>query len=149
LIDQPEVPNVVEIQALVSEDTVLTQAQLKLAQWLSEETFAPLGACINLMIPSGLSQRADQMVTLTRDFGEPPANLPPLQKRVLKLLKVRGPLRSGQIERALPKLEWRHSLETLRKNGWVNTEAILPPARISPKTCAPHSFLFRRKKYLV
>ena len=134
LIDQPEVPNVLEIQELISEDTVLTSAQLALAHWLAEATFAPLGACINLMIPSGLSQRADQCITLVREFDEPPSNLPPLQKRLLKLLKARGPLRSGQIERALPKLEWRHSLDALRKAGWVHTEAILPPPRISPKT---------------
>ena len=47
------------------------------------------------MIPNGLSQRADQLVTLVRDFDEPPADLPPLQKRILKLLKARGPLRAG------------------------------------------------------
>ena len=134
LIDQPEVPEVLEIQELISEDTVLTPAQLALAKWLADETFAPLGACVNLMIPNGLSQRADQLVTLVRDFDEPPADLPPLQKRILKLLKTRGPLRAGQIERALPKLEWRRSLDTLRKNGWVKTENILLPARISPKT---------------
>ncbi|HAE86370.1 MAG TPA: hypothetical protein DCG78_07725, partial [Anaerolineaceae bacterium] len=133
-IDQPEVPHVLEIQELISEETVLTPAQLALAEWLARETFAPLGACVSLMIPNGLSQRADQLISLVRDFDEPPAEMPPLQKRILKLLKARGSLRGGQIERALPKLEWRRSLDTLRKNGWLKTKSILPPARISPKT---------------
>ena len=134
LLKESEVPNPSEVQALISETTVLTSAQIELAKWLAEATFAPLGACISLMIPVGLSQHADILASLSPSVTDVPTDLPPLQARILKLLSSRGPLKGGQLDRALPNLNWRSSLNQLRSAGLVQTASFLPPPRISPKT---------------
>jgi len=133
LLEKPEVENTLPILSLNSEETVLTPQQLQLAQWLARETFAPLGAAVLLMRPRGLSQRADILGELRSDQPEIPAGLTPLQTRLLKLLAERGPLRGAQIEHSLPKLEWRGSLDRLRKAGLVRTSSVFPPPRVSPK----------------
>lgn len=65
LLDESSVEEVLPIQAVLSETTVLTDMQLRLAQWMAEAWFAPLGACINLMIPVGFTRRSDILVSLT------------------------------------------------------------------------------------
>jgi len=79
LLEKPEVENTLPILSLNSEETVLTPQQLQLAQWLARETFAPLGAAVNLMLPRGLSQRADILVERRSDQPAIPAGLTPLQ----------------------------------------------------------------------
>ena len=64
LLDESDVEGLLPIQAVLSEDTVLTETQLSLAKWMAEACYAPLGACINLMIPVGFSRRADIVATL-------------------------------------------------------------------------------------
>lgn len=133
LIDHPEVANPLEVMELLSDDTVLTPAQLSLAQWLAQACAAPLGACISLMIPSGLSQRADLRVNKIADPQPGSAELSPIQKRILKLLNERGSLTATQLERALPKVNWRGSLSGLRRQGLVRMENYLPPPRVSSR----------------
>jgi primosomal protein N' (replication factor Y) len=101
---------------------------------MSEAWFAPLGACVNLMIPVGFSRRADIVASLTPQVGFDESALKPLQKRLLKLLKDRGPLRGRQLDRAFGEIEWRGSLEGLRSTGLVRTGNVLPPPGIAPKT---------------
>lgn len=125
--------NIRDILSLNSEETVLTPQQLQLTHWIARETFAPLGAAVNLMLPRGLSQRADFLAELNPDPPETSAKPAPLQARILKLLKERGPLRGAQLERALPKLEWRPSLERMREAGLVRTTSVFPPPRVNPK----------------
>jgi Primosomal protein N'' (replication factor Y) - superfamily II helicase len=127
LVDKPGIEkDIREILSLNSEDTVLTPQQLQLTHWLARETFAPLGAAVNLMLPRGLSQRADFLAELKPDLTEIPVGLAPLQSRILKLLSERGPLRGAQIEHALPKLEWRSSLERCAKPAWCAPPACSP-----------------------
>src|SRR5690606_3832231 len=51
IMPETEIPNPLPIQDVVSEEAILTTRQLDLARWLTETTLAPLGACVNLMIP--------------------------------------------------------------------------------------------------
>ncbi|MFZ3070142.1 MAG: hypothetical protein WA110_03350, partial [Anaerolineaceae bacterium] len=134
LLEHTEVANPLYVEALLSENTVLTPQQLTLAKWMAAATFAPLGACVKLMIPMGLSQRADLLVSLSSDLAALPSDLSPLQQRILQLLKQRSPLRGAQLDYALPKLNWRKTLDKLRKAGLVQTSNVLPPPKISPKT---------------
>ncbi|MFA7115597.1 MAG: hypothetical protein WC214_09090, partial [Candidatus Omnitrophota bacterium] len=67
LLEQPEVAETKPITELLAPDTLLIRQQLDLAQWLAEHFYAPLGACIQLMIPTGLSRRADISLTLLSD----------------------------------------------------------------------------------
>ena len=64
LLDQAEVADPLPIAELLVPDTLLGTKQLELAHWLSQHYHAPLGACVQLMIPAGLSRRADVLVSL-------------------------------------------------------------------------------------
>src|ERR1043165_447776 len=58
-IDQPSVPEVKEILELVDTLPVMTQAQIALAEAMSESTFSSLASIVSLFLPVGLSQEAD------------------------------------------------------------------------------------------
>ncbi len=64
LIDSPQVPATRPVLAVVDPQPVLTGPQIQLARWLAENTLAPLGACLDAMVPPGLSQHADLLVHL-------------------------------------------------------------------------------------
>ena len=137
-LEKPDVEASVvkELIALLSDELVLTEQQLELAQWLSMATMAPIGACVGLMLPVGISQRADVLYSLN-DLDltdELKAGFSPIQKRIFNLLKTRGALRGAQITRALPKLDWRGAMLGLRKKGIVKTKNVLPPPRVTSKT---------------
>jgi len=134
LIDQPEVRETLPIIEILAPDTLLTQQQLDLASWLGEHYFTPLAACVQLMIPTGLSRRADILVSLTGELPKDLEGFGSTQKRLLKLLETRGDLRGEQIDRALPKADWRKTLDSLRRRELIRTNNILPPPRVSAKT---------------
>ncbi len=130
-VEQPAVPETRAVQAILDPDASLTPAQMALARHLSEATLAPLAACVALMLPPGLSQQADTLYTL--DTSPPPENLPRLQQRLLALLQKRGPLRGRQIDRAIPRVDWRPSMRGLVRRGWITAQPVLPPPTIQPK----------------
>lgn len=134
LLDESDVEGMLPIQAVLSEDTVLTETQLSLAKWMADAWYAPLGACVNLMIPLGFSRRADIVATLNAEKEFDESAFKPVQKRLLKLLKERGSLRGKQLDHAFGEIEWRGSLESLRLAGLVRTGNVLPPPGIAPKT---------------
>ena len=133
-LDESDVEGILPIQAVLSEDTVLTETQLSLAKWMADAWYAPLGACVNLMIPVGFSRRADIVATLNAEKEFDESAFKPVQKRLLKLLKERGPLRGRQLDHAFGEIEWRGSLESLHLAGLVHTGNVLPPPGIAPKT---------------
>ena len=133
-LEKPEVPETLAIDELVDEQPVLTPVQLTLAKWLSEATFAPLGACIGLMIPIGLSQHADVLVQLAENKDPDPGSLKKIETQLLNTLKKRGPLRGTQLDYAFRHVDWRASLRSLRRLGLVHTSNFLPSPRISPKS---------------
>jgi len=134
LLDESDVQGLLPIQAILSEGTVLTETQISLAAWMAEAWYAPLGSCVNLMIPAGFSRRADIVVTPENQDDWDEAVLKPVQKRIMRLLNERGPLRGRQLDRAFGKVEWRGSLEGLRKAGLVRIGNVLPPPGVAPKT---------------
>ena len=134
LLDQPGVAETKEIIELLVPDTLLVEQQIKLAQWLAGYHFTPLGACIQLMIPTGLSRRADISVALLSDLPSDLSTFSPTQQRLLKLLKSRGELRGAQIDRAIPKADWRKGLDSLRAQELIETRNVLPPPRVASKT---------------
>lgn len=134
--ENPAVEDIKDVLELLSDEPVLTPQQLELAQWLSVAAMAPLGACVGLMLPVGLSRRADVLYTL-RDIAldeESFATLSPLQKRLVNLLKKQGSLRGAQISYAMPKIDWQRPMARLRAQGIVRGENVLPPPRVKSKT---------------
>lgn len=146
LLDQPSVPDVKDIIDLIDPEPVLTHAQIALAESLAESTLAPLAEVIGLFLPPGLNQRADTLYAI-RDSGagghsqSDIASLPAapgmhrstLEARLMDLLKGRGPLRSRQIDRAIPRLDWRKNARYLVKRGMLSAQSVLPSARARPK----------------
>lgn len=132
-VERPEVSKTRPVEALVDERPALTPAQIELAHWLAKETLAPLGACINLMLPPGLSQRTDTLVRLNAGREIDEEALSPIEKRIVHLLQKRGDLRGRQLDASLRQVEWRGVLRKLAREGIVHTKAVLPPPRVRPK----------------
>ena len=109
---------------------VLTQAQLDLARWISNQTLAPLSDCIHLMLPRGLSQQADALYTLLQPQEEGNNRTESL---LLKLIKRRGALRSRQIRRAMSRSAWQRAAQNLVRRGVLSRSYVLDPPRVNPR----------------
>ena len=59
LLERPSVAETRPIEDLLDPEPVLTPNQLELARWIEKQTLAPLIECLTLMLPPGLSQKAD------------------------------------------------------------------------------------------
>lgn len=132
LTDDPAVPNPKTLDSLLEKDAVVTPQQIKLAQWMAEENLSSLSACLELMLPPGLSQHADVLVHLVEVPQE--ADLTPLQNRIISLLQKRGDLRGKQLDHSLPHMDWRKSLPGLLKKGIALSSPILKPPSAKVKT---------------
>ncbi len=156
-IDQPSVPEVKEILELVDRAPVMTQAQMSLAEAMAESTHSSLASIVSLFLPAGLSQEADVLyktidhrrLTTEDDPSStvaPGAHLPRTQvpgsagvvrgqveKRLMDLLNERGPLRGRQIDSHFRKVDWRKVANTLVRKGVLESQSVLPPARVRSK----------------
>ena len=137
IVDHPTVPKTKPVFDLLDPEPVVTRPQIELARHLSEVSLTSLATCIALMLPPGLSQTADTLYQLTEagkwvvkrgELDKPPAEAVPsltidgsqskirdpkltdAQKRFLALLAERCPLRGRQIERALPRRNWKATI---------------------------------------
>jgi len=144
-VDQPSVSETKDILEFLDPDPVLTSTQIALAEWMAEATLSPLAAIVNLMVPAGLSQKADVLFGI-RDLGIekrvletnqasqfPITDLSQTQSRILKLLSERGPLRGRQIDAHFRNVDWRKSAEWLVRRGILEKRSVLPEPRVRPK----------------
>ncbi len=133
-VETPEVTETKPVEELVDDKPVLTPIQIEMARWMAEETLSPLGACINLMLPVGISRQTDTLNRLNPDHEEDEEDLSPLEKRIVSLLKNKGEMRGRQLDHALRHVEWRGTLRKLVRKNIVFSRAFLPPSRVSIKT---------------
>jgi primosomal protein N' (replication factor Y) len=131
LLDSPSVENPKPIIDLLDPAPVLTPPQLALAILLAETTLNPLASIVNLMLPTGLAQQADIQYSVIRDQSSVSDSA--VQKRLLNLLKERGPLRGRQIDSHFAKIDWRKTAQMLVKKGILSTKHVLPAPRVRPK----------------
>jgi primosomal protein N' (replication factor Y) len=134
------VPKTKAVSELLDPEPALTPAQIELANYLSRYTLAPLSACINLMLPPGISQMADTLYSsgITRDqlgsgTHQGTLKVTDAQWRLLTLLIDRGPLRGRQIDRALPRKNWKSTAEALKRRRLVSTKPVLSTPTVKPK----------------
>jgi primosomal protein N' (replication factor Y) len=130
LLKKSSVPETKPVESLLDPLPVLTQQQLKLAHWLSEQTVSPLIECITLMLPPGLSQKADSLYTL---LDQDARGASAAQSRVLDLLRRRGSLRGRQIARALPRQTWRAAVDSLVREGTLERVSVLDPPSVGAR----------------
>jgi primosomal protein N' (replication factor Y) len=133
-IEQPEVHETRPLEELVDELPVVTPVQLKLAEWLARETLSSLSTCLDMMVPPGLSQHVDTLVSPTPELMSKTRVVhSQTETRLLRLLEERGALRGRQIETALPKQNWKAVVKSLEKKGVVTSISYLPPPTVRPK----------------
>jgi primosomal protein N' (replication factor Y) len=129
-VERPMVAETKPVLELVDPAVSLTDMQIQLAQAMAQEWLAPLAACIGLMLPPGIDQQADLLYSAR---GRLPDELTSTQKRLLKLLYSRGPLRGQQIDHAIPRADWRASARSLMRRGLITTEQVVPSVKVRPK----------------
>ncbi len=132
LDDQSPVPETKPIIALIMPDPILSPRQLALARWLSQTYLASMINCIRLMLPPGISQRADMSLELAPGAAEG-ARLTEAQSQLVELLRERGDLRGRQIKRHLPQVEWRPAAEQLVKRRILRRGSVLDAPRARPQ----------------
>ncbi|MFN8452095.1 MAG: hypothetical protein U0521_26750 [Anaerolineae bacterium] len=130
--DQPEVERTKPIVSRLDPRPVVTEGQIELSRWLSATYRAPIGLCVWMWLPPGLTGHRDLIVALRETY---PAELvvDPLEEEIVALLKRRGTLRGHQFNLALPGKNWRAAVEGLEKYGVVTTESVLSPPRVRPR----------------
>jgi primosomal protein N' (replication factor Y) len=133
-VDQPDVPETKAVISLLDPRAVLTPEQVKLAADLAESTLAPMAACIDAMIPPGLTQQADTLYQKSTPVLPVSHPLTSLQNRILKLLAERGPLRGRQLDSAFRHVDWHPSVRSLINQGLLSTQTVLPAPSVQPKT---------------
>jgi primosomal protein N' (replication factor Y) len=134
LLTQPSVAETKSIIDLLDPLPVLTGTQIALAKWLASETLSPLADCINLMLPSGLSQRADVLYSLSPDITQNSEGQSSMvTRRLVDLLREKGSLRSRQIDRHFRNVDWRRTAKSLVRSGVVASQSILPAPTLRPK----------------
>lgn len=130
--DTPEVERTKPIIARLDPHPILTEAQIALAWWMSQTYRAPIGYCLWMWLPPGLTGHRDIYVKLREDY---PAELivDAEEEAVVALLKRRGALRGHQLNLSLAGKNWRAAVEGLEKAGVLETESVLAPPRVKPR----------------
>jgi len=137
---KPTVPKTKAVSELLDPEPALTPAQIELAHYLSRHTLAPLSACINLMLPPGISQMADTLYSsgitkeqLSSGTHQGTLQVTDAQWRLITLLIDRGPLRGRQIDRALPRKHWNSTAEALKRRNLISSQPVLSTPTVKPK----------------
>ncbi|MCL4561562.1 MAG: primosomal protein N' [Chloroflexi bacterium] len=141
-IAEPQVPETRPVTALLDPQPVLTSFQLDLAFWLSEYYLAPLAACIDRMLPPGLSQHTETIYSLEEEHaeaalaasrrGSDPGRR--LAEHLLAAFERNRELRGRQLERRFPHQPWRRLLQGWEKEGLLTSRSVLPPPAVRAKT---------------
>ncbi len=130
LLPDTDIPRTKPVLALLDSRPVLTQDQIDIARWISQQNLMALGPCLWLWLPPGLAGRRDIQVSL---LVEHPDGLNPLEDQIMALLRRRGPLFGHQLNLALPGKDWRTAVDALAKAGILHKANVLAPPRTRPK----------------
>ena len=119
---------------------VMGPIHIAVAQWLSRETLAPLGACLWMFLPPGIAGRSDIQLSLTEagqqaahNPQDVPEGLEDTARQLLSLLARRRPLYGRQLNQAMSGRPWERASEALARYGLARREAVLSPPRVQPR----------------
>lgn len=115
-----------DIDEIVDPRPFLSAAHTDLARWIARTYLCSLNDAIQLMLPPGVEQQTESLVTLAPDTHRD--NLTPKQAALVDLLTRDGETRL----RALPR-ELRAAVAPLARRGIVVKRTLLAPARAKPK----------------
>ncbi|MEE8390282.1 MAG: primosomal protein N' [Anaerolineae bacterium] len=134
LADESPVPEIETrpVESLADPDPVFTLPQIALARWMSREYLTPLWRCLALMLPPGVVGYTDIQVELARDI-EPRDTRTVAQEQLVTVLDSRGTLIGRQLDRLLPRKQWRKAASQLARRGVVVKSPFLAPPQARPK----------------
>jgi primosomal protein N' (replication factor Y) len=132
LSDTSPVPETRPVESLADAEPVVTPIQVALARWMGREYLAPLWQCLALVLPPGITGRADIQVELAGE-AEPGDAKTEAQEQLLTVLDARGPLRGQQLNRLLPRQQWQRAADQLVRRGVVVKSPHLAPPRARPR----------------
>ncbi|MBI1258499.1 MAG: primosomal protein N' [Chloroflexi bacterium] len=132
LHDEAEVEQTKPILARLDPRPVVTSEQIELSWWMSSAYRAPMGLCVWIWLPPGLTGHRDLLVRLRAQYA-PELVVDAVEEAVVALLKRRGELRGHQLNLALTGKNWRAAVEGLEKYEVVTTESVLAPPRVRPR----------------
>ncbi|PKN85062.1 MAG: primosomal protein N' [Chloroflexi bacterium HGW-Chloroflexi-8] len=130
-IEIPQVPDTKAVLEILYEKPVVTRNQIDLVKWLARETLSKESTCFQLVLPGGLGQIAESIYRL----GESEVTFPlsPLQRKIINILKEKGPQRGRQLDVSLRRTRWKDSIKALILKRIVITEPFLAKPSIKPK----------------
>jgi len=120
------------VESLVDPDPVLTPVQIALARWMSRQYLTPLWRCLALMLPPGVTGYTDVLVELTGEVKPQDARTE-VQEQLITVLDARGSLYGRQLDRLLPRRQWRHAASQLARRGLVVKSSLLTTPTARPK----------------
>ncbi|GAB4512972.1 MAG: primosomal protein N' [Anaerolineae bacterium] len=111
---------------LLDPQPVLTAQQMAWSLWISQRYAAPVGMCLWLWLPPGITNRQEHIYSALLPEAAPNSAY---ERRLLELLKERGPLRAAEIQRQLKFKGWQKTADELVRKGVLEVESALPPPR--------------------
>jgi primosomal protein N' (replication factor Y) len=131
LSGQAPVEQLKSVIKLLYAGPVLTPQQIDLGLWASKRYLCPLIDCLRLMLPPGMLRRPRSVLYLHPQAAIP-ADLPPLQAKIVELAQERGSLTTNQIRRQL-KQSAQSSIRSLVRRGILVRSSSLPAPRARPR----------------
>jgi primosomal protein N' (replication factor Y) len=132
LSDEPSVEETKEIAGIVTDFSLLSPIQIKLAQWISEHYFAPPFDALALMLPPGFERRAITCFQLTDSQVDLP--LTPEQRQALHIMRGKKKISLLELEEAIGKRKARQITDQLLDRQLITKTLELEKAKVKPKT---------------
>jgi len=132
LSPHPEVEETREIIGVIEPHPLLSPQQVSLARWISQYYLSPLFDAVALMLPPGFERRAITFISPTPgDFDISTLNAEPRQ--AFELIREKGKLSLGQLEKALGKRKASGIVNQLVNKGLAAKSYELEKIRVKPK----------------
>jgi len=132
LSPHPEVEETREIIGVIEPHPLLFPQQVQLARWISQYYLSPLFDAVALMLPPGFERRAITFISATdSDFDISRLSNEP--KQALELIREKGNLSLGQLEKALGKKKAASIVSQLVNRGLAAKSYELEKIRVKPK----------------
>ncbi|MFW6105679.1 MAG: replication restart helicase PriA, partial [Chloroflexota bacterium] len=144
LSDEPSVEETKEIAGIVTDFPLLSQIQIKLAQWISEHYFAPLFDALALMLPPGFERRAITCFQLTDSQVDLP--LTPEQRQTHHIIKEKKKISLPELEELIGKTKARQITDQLLHRQLITKILELEKAKVKPKTLPYIKLIADREK---
>ncbi len=132
LSPHPEVEETRDIIGVIEPHPLLSPQQVELARWISDYYLAPIFDAVALMLPPGFERRALTIVSATTsDFDI--SKLNDELRQTLELIREKGSLSLGQLEKALGKKKASTMVNQLVNRGLAAKSYELEKIRVKPK----------------